>query len=86
MSKGFREPDFAQVVEEQLTSEAMRRVDDINREQAERARGRRALGAEGVCEDCGGEIGAERLAYLPDATRCVGCQARRDAGLGPQPD
>jgi RNA polymerase-binding transcription factor DksA len=35
-------------------------------------------GTFGRCVDCGGLIGAERLAALPDAVRCVDCQ--RTAG------
>ena len=31
--------------------------------------------ADGLCHDCGERIGAERLAALPSAVRCVGCQA-----------
>jgi len=33
-------------------------------------------GQYGVCESCGREIPAERLAARPDATRCVQCAAR----------
>ena len=34
----------------------------------------------GVCEQCGGPIGIERLRALPGATRCVTCAAH---GRGP---
>jgi RNA polymerase-binding transcription factor len=75
MSKGFGESDFAQVLSERANSQTIRQVLDRDREQAEHARDRTAKGAYGICEDCGRKIGDERLAALPDATRCVACQA-----------
>ena len=75
MSKGFGESDFAQVQSERANSETIKHVLELEREQAERARDRIAQGAYGVCEDCGRKIGDERMAALPDATRCVTCQA-----------
>jgi DnaK suppressor protein len=78
MSKGFGEADFAQVLSDRATSESVRRLLDENRRQEERATDRRAQGTYGVCEDCGSEISAERLSFLPDATRCVSCQARQE--------
>ncbi|HET9071679.1 MAG TPA: TraR/DksA C4-type zinc finger protein [Acidimicrobiales bacterium] len=41
------------------------------------AEARLAGGGYGVCADCGGPIGAERLEALPTTTRCVACAARR---------
>jgi DnaK suppressor protein len=35
---------------------------------------------DGVCEDCGGEIGAARRAANPAAVRCIGCQIRHERG------
>jgi len=32
----------------------------------------------GVCTDCGGDIGYERLRVNPAATRCTACQARHE--------
>jgi DnaK suppressor protein len=78
MSKGFGEADMAQVQSDRATSESVRSLLDENKRQAERAEGRRAQGAYGVCEDCGEKISAERLSFLPDATRCVRCQARQE--------
>jgi DnaK suppressor protein len=75
MSKGFGESDFAQVLSERANSQTIREVLEQDREQAEHARDRMAQGAYGVCEDCGRRIGDERLAALPEATRCVACQA-----------
>ena len=37
------------------------------------AAARLAAGTFGVCEVCGGPIGDERLAALPEAVRCVSC-------------
>jgi len=34
-----------------------------------------AEGGDGRCSDCREEIGAERLAAIPSAVRCVRCQA-----------
>ena len=30
---------------------------------------------DGACQDCGQQIGEERLTALPSAARCVNCQA-----------
>ena len=75
MSKGFREPDFAQVVTDRATTDTIHRILERDRDQAERAMERRANGAYGVCEGCGDKIDPERLTALPDATRCIKCQA-----------
>ncbi len=78
MSKGFGESDFAQVQSDKATSESVRLLLDENRRQAQHALSRRAQGTYGVCEDCGNEISAERREILPEATRCVSCQARQE--------
>jgi DnaK suppressor protein len=78
MSKGFGEADFAQIQSDRATSESVQRLLDENRRQAQHASSRRADGTYGVCEDCGSEISAERLEFLPEATRCVSCQARQE--------
>jgi DnaK suppressor protein len=78
MSKGFGESDFAQIQSERATSEGVKRLLDENRRQAQRATRRRAQGTYGICEDCGARISPERLEFLPEATRCVGCQARQE--------
>jgi DnaK suppressor protein len=36
----------------------------------------------GVCADCGADIPYARLEVTPTATRCVGCQARRERAQG----
>ena len=80
MSKGFREPDFAQVVTDRVTTETIQRILEEDAVQAEHARDRLAHGGYGVCEDCSQQIAAERLQALPDATRCVSCQSAWDQG------
>jgi DnaK suppressor protein len=80
MSKGFGESDFAQVQAERANHHTIQQVLDQDREQALRARDRQAQGASGICEDCGRKIGDERLEALPDATRCISCQAEWEAG------
>ena len=80
MSKGFGDSEFAQVQAERANTQTIQQVLEEDREQAERARDRKAHGAYGICEDCGKQIGDERLAVLPDATRCVACQAEWEAG------
>jgi RNA polymerase-binding transcription factor DksA len=78
MSKGFRNADETQAASEQATASAISRILEIDREQAQHSAQLRADGKEGVCEDCGGPIGAERMEALPDSTRCVGCQSAWD--------
>ena len=78
MSKGFGESDFAQVLSDRAATESVQRLLDENRQQAEHAKSRRATGEYGVCEDCGQKISAERLEFLPEATRCVACQSRQE--------
>lgn len=33
---------------------------------------------DGICEDCGDDIAAERLAALPAAQRCLACQQKHE--------
>ena len=80
MSKGFGDSEFAQVQAERANTQTIQQVLEQDREQAERARDRKAHGAYGLCEDCGKQIGSERLEALPDATRCITCQAEWEAG------
>jgi DnaK suppressor protein len=75
MSKGFREPDFAQVVTDRVTTDTIHRILEEDAEHAEHARDLFARGGYGVCEDCSSKIAPERLAALPDATRCIRCQS-----------
>jgi len=74
MSKGFRDADFAQVLNERATTGEIERILGKDRDQEAHCLERQSEGAYGLCEDCGQEIGAERLGALPSATRCVACQ------------
>ena len=38
---------------------------------------RQRAGTYGLCADCGGPIGAERLSARPAALRCIGCESAR---------
>ncbi len=78
MSKGFRNADDTQAASEQATASAIGQILDRDREQALHSAQLRAEGREGVCEDCGEPIGAERMEALPDSTCCVSCQSARD--------
>jgi len=51
----------------------------------ESARGRLAAGDYGVCIDCGGDIGFERLKATPSALRCIDCQGRHEKTFGGEP-
>ena len=42
-------------------------------------------GTYGVCVDCGGEVGYERLKANPAAARCVTCQERHEKTYGGSP-
>jgi RNA polymerase-binding protein DksA len=44
----------------------------------EAARTRLADGSYGICANCGGEIGVERLRANPAAVRCVECQRQHE--------
>lgn len=39
-------------------------------------------GSYGVCIDCGGDVGYERLKANPAAARCIGCQDRHERTYG----
>jgi RNA polymerase-binding transcription factor DksA len=64
----------------QETDEAITKVLAAGEQQAERAAKLRDQGAYGSCEVCGGPIGEDRLAAVPEATRCVSCQVAWEAG------
>lgn len=79
MSRGFRDADATQEQSELANSTTIDLILEQDRLQAAHSAERRAHGTYGICEDCSGEIGAERLEALPDATRCIGCQAEWEA-------
>ena len=78
MSRGFRNSDATQELSEQVTSDTINEILERDREQATHAAEVRAKGGYGVCEDCGNAIAPERLEAIPNATRCVNCQAAWD--------
>ena len=79
MSRGFRNADDTQELSGRDADEAIQRARSATESQARHAADLRAQGSYGVCESCGGPIGEERLAAVPDATRCVSCQAGWEA-------
>jgi phage/conjugal plasmid C-4 type zinc finger TraR family protein len=66
MSRGFRDSDTTQAMSEQAVADAIGKI--LERDGA---RG----GGDGLCVDCGEPISPERLEVLPDAARCLRCQA-----------
>lgn len=65
-------------------ADAFDRASDLEMEERQRAlnahvnRVKETPEAYGVCNDCGGDIPARRMATLPDATCCVTCQEIRE--------
>lgn len=51
-----------------LIAQTRTRVEDLDR-----AREQMSSGSYGVCEQCAGPIGGERLAARPSARRCIAC-------------
>jgi len=51
-----------------------RRMNQLRREQLERARDRLLSGQYGICESCGNQINPDRLEIVPYTTLCVMCQ------------
>lgn len=80
MSRGFRDSDSTQEQSDKANSTTIDLILEQDRAQAEHAAERRARGGYGICEDCSKQIGAERLAALPEATRCISCQAEWETG------
>lgn len=78
VTRDYEDTDFAAVLSDREVSDTLMHVLAENREQVERALARLADGKYGQCEDCGEPIATERLRFRPEATRCVGCQARWD--------
>jgi phage/conjugal plasmid C-4 type zinc finger TraR family protein len=66
MSRGFRDADTTQAMSEQAVADAIGKI--LERDGAT-GRG------DGLCVECGKPIGPDRLEVLPDAARCLSCQA-----------
>lgn len=82
MSRGFRDADRTVELSAQAAAAVVERVLAEDAARAEHAAERRAQGQVGICEDCRGPIEPERLEFLPDATRCVGCQTASERRPG----
>jgi DnaK suppressor protein len=80
VSRGFRDADTTQQMSGQEADEAIKRVRSASESQAQHAEELRSHGAYGVCESCGRQIGEERLSAVPEATRCITCQASWEVG------
>ena len=78
MTHDYEDTDFAQALSDREINDTLVHLLGENREQVERALDRLNAGQYGVCEDCDEAIDTERLKFRPEATRCVGCQARWD--------
>jgi DnaK suppressor protein len=68
----------AQLASQQETDELLRRRLERRLAELDRVTRRVEQGQYGVCESCGAEIPAERLAAIPDTTLCVRCQSKRE--------
>ena len=80
VSRGFRDADDTQQLSGREADEAIRRIQSLGERQARRAAELRHEGTYGVCESCGKPIGDDRLAAVPEATRCIACQVDWEAG------
>jgi RNA polymerase-binding transcription factor len=80
VSRGFRDADDTQQLSGREADEAIRRLQSAGERQARRAAELRHQGSYGLCESCGKRIGDDRLAAVPEATRCIACQVSFEAG------
>ncbi|HEY71922.1 MAG: hypothetical protein DRJ03_07120 [Chloroflexi bacterium] len=65
---------------DQAVDVALKRKIETSLKETERALGKLDDGTYGICETCGGRIDRARLEALPQARRCMDCQARREHG------
>ena len=72
------EMDRAQRVSEELFTAALESAISRARAQLARAIAIVDAGGYGICEGCGCRISAARLAFRPESTRCLPCQAVAD--------
>lgn len=79
VSRGFRDAETSQRMSAEETDEAIKQVRARGEQQARHAAELRDRGSYGSCEVCGGPIGQERLAAVPEATRCISCQGAWEA-------
>jgi len=70
--------EAASDVFEQARALALRQHLEAQLREVEDAIQRVHRGRQGICEACGAEIPAERLAVLPEAKLCIHCQRQRE--------
>jgi DnaK suppressor protein len=70
------EEDQAMLSHEEFIGLSRNSMDFGNLRQVEAALARIAAGAYGICAECEEEISEKRLAAVPWAEYCIGCQAR----------
>jgi RNA polymerase-binding transcription factor DksA len=63
---------------DQAVDAALKRKVEASLEEIEQALTKLDNGTYGLCEACGGRIDRARLEALPQAKRCLECQARRE--------
>jgi DnaK suppressor protein len=66
-------PDAAILVENDEILEAIKQAAHTELAHIDHALERLGAGTFAICEDCGGEVEAKRLAVVPYATRCGAC-------------
>ena len=69
--------DSSQVTAERGEAEALATKLRETLADVEGALGRLDNGTYGACEDCGKEIGDDRLEAIPSARRCISCASKR---------
>lgn len=77
----FDELDRAQLVSEAVFAAALDAALAKARAQLVHALAVLDAGGHGTCEDCMHPIGAARLAFRPESTKCLDCQAASDRNL-----
>jgi DnaK suppressor protein len=75
----FDELDRAQHVSDARLAAALDAATTETRDQLLHALAVVDAGRYGVCEECGQPIGAARLAFRPESTKCLHCQSAADA-------
>ncbi len=75
MSRGFRDADETQALSEKAVAEAIDKI--VHRDDSAGP-----AAGDGLCADCGREIGSERLAAVPTTVRCIRCQAAWEQANG----
>jgi DnaK suppressor protein len=81
MSRGFRDADATQQAAGREADDAIQRIHAATEQQSRHAAELRDSGTYGICEACGAPVGKERLEAVPEATRCIRCQAEWEADL-----